>query len=104
MLTGQDESLHVLIKQYASHNTPLPGVRPIGVNQAYGGTSSIPLYTSDRSRVLAEYAAPWCRALYDLDPGLCDFTARLRLARTDGPGTFTCCTNEVKFRRPRSRQ
>lgn len=64
----QDECLHELIKSYASQHKALPGVRAASTSGAgFGGTSSVPLYTSDRSRILDMYAKPWLSALEQQD-------------------------------------
>lgn len=42
----------------------------MSTDETYGGTSSVPAYTSDRGKILDVYAVPWLAALNELDPDL----------------------------------
>lgn len=61
----QDETLHEIVKQFASKHKRLPGVR-----SGTKGSSSVQQYKEDRAALLERYARPWLIALHNQDPAL----------------------------------
>ncbi|KAK4689023.1 hypothetical protein P7C73_g1090, partial [Tremellales sp. Uapishka_1] len=65
---AEDESLHEIVRDYASQRRKLPGVRVIGSSAK--GSSSVSVYKEDRARLLGMFARPWLEALHEQDPAL----------------------------------
>ena len=62
-VVSQDETMHEIVKQYASKHRRLPGVR-----SGLKGSSSVQAYKDDRMALRVRYAEPWLHALHDQDP------------------------------------
>lgn len=62
-LTLQDDVLHHIVKNYASKDKRLPGVRRVAKD-----TAAVATYKDDRNMLLMRYAHSWLEALHNLDP------------------------------------